>query len=208
MPEPDDHYYVTGSSPEDDPQVDANGVLINSLGITNTADLAEAEAEIVLYTTAALWEDPVRGRFDLPHLQEIHLRLFLAVYPWAGELRGATTGKGDTMFLAFQDISTVASTLFQELQDEQLLQGLEQAVFCERAGEYLGRLNMIHPFREGNGRTQREFFAQLAKQSGFVLSWEGYAPLTMTQACVAARDGDYRPLTRILKASIKDLPAP
>lgn len=64
-----------------------NGVLINSLSLTTTAELGEAEAEFVPYRTAELWESPVVGRFDLTHLQEIHHRLFQDIYPWAGQCR-------------------------------------------------------------------------------------------------------------------------
>lgn len=87
MPEAEPHYYAYGSSVEDDPYVLPNGVLINNLGLTNTAELEEAEAEFVLYRTTELWESPVEGFFNLAHLQEIHRRLFQDVYPWAGEVR-------------------------------------------------------------------------------------------------------------------------
>jgi cell filamentation protein len=206
MPEPDDHYYVAGSSPEADPHVQANGVLINTLNITNTADLAKAEAEVVLYTTGQLWESPVQGQFDLPHLQEIHRRLFQEIYPWAGELRRADIGKGDTWFQTYLQIPQHAQELFTQLQAERHLKGLSQKAFCERAAEYLGRLNMIHPFREGNGRTQREFIGQLARESGLLIDWSGYAPAQMIQACIAARDGDYNHLRRILTVGIKAFP--
>ena len=39
------------------------------------------------------------------------------------------------------------------------------------AGNYLGELNAIHPFRDGNGRTQREFIRELAAQNGYALNW-------------------------------------
>lgn len=208
MPEPDEHYYVAGYSVEDDPYVLPNGVLINSLNLTTTAELYDAEAEFVPYRTVELWDNPVQGQFDLAHLQEIHRRLLQDVYPWAGQLRKVDIGKGDTRFLANGLIQKRADELFAQLAAERLLRGLEMTAFCARAAEYLGRLNFVHPFREGNGRAQREFIGQLAREAGFLIDWSGHAPSAMTNACIAAGQGDYQPLMRILLVGIKSFPGP
>jgi len=206
MPEQDEHYYVAGYSVEDDPYVLPNGVLINSLNLTTTAELGEAEAEFVPYRTAELWDSPVAGRFDVAHLQEIHRRLFQDIYPWAGQCRKVDIAKGDTMFLANGLILKRADELFAGLAAEKHLQGMDAPAFCERSAEYLGKLNFIHPFREGNGRTQREFIGQLAREAGFLIDWSGYAPSSMRDACIAAQETNYRPLMRILLAGIKAFP--
>lgn len=209
MPEPDEqHYYVAGYSVEDDPYVLSNGVLINSLNLTTTAELGDAEAEFVPYRTAELWANPVQGQFDLAHLQEIHRRLFQDIYPWAGKLRKVDIGKGDTMFLANGLIQKRADELFVQLAAEDHLRNLEMSDFCQRAAEYLGKLNLIHPFREGNGRAQREFIGQLAREAGFLIDWSGNAPSAMINACIAARQDDYAPLKRILKVGIRPFSEP
>lgn len=78
------------------------------------------------------------------------------------------------------------------------------AQFAARAGYYLGKINMIHPFREGNGRTQRVLLDQLAELSGFGFEWSGVSGEQMAQACRAARQDkpDYGPLQRLLKICI------
>lgn len=207
MPEQDDHYYVAGYSIEDDPYVLPNGVLINSLNLTTTAELEEAEAEFVPYRTAELWDNSVVGGFDLVHLQEIHRRLFQDIYPWAGQLRTVDIGKTGTDFLANGLIQKRANELFANLAQEGHLRGLASEVFCERAAEYLGKLNYIHPFREGNGRSQREFIGQLAREAGFLIEWAGFAPSAMRDACIAALEDNYGPLKRILKVGIKPFSA-
>jgi cell filamentation protein len=52
------------------------------------------------------------------------------------------------------------------------LRSLERDAFIDRLTYYLGEVNAIHPFREGNGRTQRAFFEQLAYDAGFTLAWQ------------------------------------
>lgn len=206
MPEAEPHYYAYESSAENDPYVLPNGVLINKLGLTTTADLEEAEAEFVLYRTAELWEQPVEGLFNLAHLQEIHRRLFQDVYPWAGRVREVDIGKGDTVFMHHGLITAAATQLFTELDQDELLHDLPHSRFCERAAMYLGRLNYIHPFREGNGRTQREFMGQLAQQAGFYIDWSGCSPASMRDACISAQHYDFRPMTRILRVGLSELP--
>ncbi len=61
--------------------------------------------------------------------------------------------------------------LFGKLRNEQFLEGSDVVQFSKRAAFYIGELNAIHPFRDSNGRTQREFIRQLALRNGFKLNW-------------------------------------
>ena len=63
-PADDDHGYYGTSNVENDPHVDANGVLINYLGITNTHDLNEAEGSLSELRIIQLALSPVLGEFD------------------------------------------------------------------------------------------------------------------------------------------------
>ena len=65
-----------------------------------------------------------------------------------------------------------AADIFRALHGESCLRGLRRDVFGERLTYYLGEVNAVHPFREGNGRAQRAFFWQLADDAGFVLDWQ------------------------------------
>jgi fido (protein-threonine AMPylation protein) len=53
-----------------------------------------------------------------------------------------------------------------------LLRDLDREAFAARLAYYLGEVNAVHPFREGNGRTQRAFFEQLAREAGYTLAWQ------------------------------------
>lgn len=202
MPEPDDHYYIDGYSIADDPYVQPNGVLTNLLTITTTAGLGEAEALFVPLRTVELWEHPVPGAWDLAHLQQIHFRLFQDIYPWAGQCRQVDIAKGTTYFLRHDLIIPNARDIFADLAAERGLQGLGLETFCDRAAVYLARINFLHPFREGNGRAQREFIGQLAREAGFDVSWAGMSPDAMVQACIAACAWNFRPLHRLLRISL------
>lgn len=61
-------------------------------------------------------------------------------------------------------------------------------------------LNFAHPFREGNGRTQREFFAQLLAESSHGLAWDRVATADLHDACHQARtDSDSAGLIAIFE---------
>ncbi|WP_022955709.1 Fic/DOC family protein [Perlucidibaca piscinae] len=206
MYEDDGHYYLTGYSVSDDPYVLPNGVLINRLGFTTTAELNAAETELVTIRAAIISESPIRGQFDLAHLQAIHAFLFQDIYPWAGELRVVDIGKNATAFLRHQDIPEMAARIHDELHQEQLLTGLDARTFSERAAYYLARINLMHPFREGNGRAQREFIQQLANGAGYFINWAGVSQEAMKQACIASiDDNDLGPLRRIIQVGLETL---
>jgi cell filamentation protein len=201
--ESDDHYYVAGYSAEDDPYALPSGVLINKLQLTTTRDIEAAESVFIPIRSLELWEQPVQGVYDLAHLQAIHLHLFQDIYPWAGELRLVDIAKNDTLFLTHTRIQPDATILLAELAAEDYLRRTPVNTFSARIAWYMGRLNDLHPFREGNGRTQREFIGQLARDAGYVIEWAGCSKESMKQACIAAGINDYGPLTRIIQVGLK-----
>jgi cell filamentation protein len=124
-----------------------------------------------------LSQEPVTGRFDIPHLRAIHHAIFQDVFPWAGDFREVMTSRsGSFGFPPPQFILPSLETLFQALKAEHHLKALAPDTFALRAAQYLGEINAIHPFREGNGRTQREFLRTLALQAGHRLTWAGLTP--------------------------------
>ncbi|MFL6074360.1 MAG: Fic family protein [Mycobacteriales bacterium] len=59
-------------------------------------------------------------------------------------------------------------------------------------------MNAIHPFREGNGRTQRAFFRQLSREAGWAVDWADLAPDANERASMASLRGDNEPLRQLL----------
>jgi len=159
--DPDAGGYVS----DNDPYVAENDVLINLLGITNTRDLNEAEADFSYQRSYQLTISPIAGGFDLLHLQAIHRHLFQDVYPWAGEVRRVDIEKGDSRFAHYRNLTSQGGELLRVLADENHLQHLTEHEFSLRAGYYFGEINALHVFREGNGRAQREFMQELAHQA-------------------------------------------
>lgn len=52
------------------------------------------------------------------------------------------------------------------IRDPDVLRGSSVEEFADRAGQVLGELNYVHPFREGNGRTQEAFITELGRAYG------------------------------------------
>lgn len=186
-----------------DPYLDqGTGVLRNLLGIRDQAGLDRAESSLSFLRASELREQPVSGKFDLMHLRGIHQRLFGDVYDWAGQVRQVEIQKGKTVFARQMVIESAAAQLFGLLAREQHLGGLDADQFSQRAGHYLGEINVLHPFREGNGRTQREFIGQLAVAAGHPIDWHGISQSDMVHACVAAYNGNSAELARIIRSAL------
>jgi cell filamentation protein len=176
----------------------------NFFGITSYSELMLKEAVYVPQRAAELFFSGLPGSFDLPHLCAIHRYLFQDVFPWAGELRHVGLSKtGGAAFAAPMHIASALAATFTALRQENLLHGLDRPTFCRRAAFYLGEINAVHPFREGNGRTQREFIRQLAANAGYTLSWAGVSPADNLAASIASHTrGDNSGLAAILQAAI------
>ncbi len=194
---------------ENDPYFisDTSQCLINHLGITNTAELNQAETDISEINMADLERNPVPETYDLAHLMGIHERLFCEVYPFAGQIRLSEIGKSSHMFMPYRLIEEKAVECFTELKCENYLTGLPVKEFTNRAGYYFNKINSMHAFREGNGRTQRVLFNQLAKRSGLAFQWAGVSQQAMGQACREGRTGcpDGKALGKLLSLCVVEL---
>ena len=184
----------------EDPYSDpVTGVVYNKLVLDTAAGLEAAEREITHAALILVDESPVSPSYDLPHLQEIHKRVFGDIYEWAGQIRTVAIAKG-AMFCLPQYIDSSAAVIFGELHDEDCLRGLRRDAFVGRLAHYLGEVNALHPFREGNGRAQRAFFGQLARDAGFTLAWQHLDPARNVEASAAIMRGDREPMREMLDA--------
>ena len=189
--------------PEDPYSDPVTGVLYNKLGLRSTAALEAAEREITHAALILLDESLVSSSYDLSHLQEIHNRIFGDIYQWAGQIRTVAIAKG-AMFCLPQYIDSSAAVIFRELHDDDCLRGMHHDAFVERLAYYLGEVNALHPFREGNGRAQRAFFGQLARDAGFTLAWQHLDPVRNVEASAAIMRGDPELMREMLGALVRD----
>lgn len=133
-------------------------VMRNRLGIRQAQRLEQAAWELTALRAATIELGPlVRG---LPHLCAIHRQLYQDVFDWAGQLREVDIYQGDTRFCHFAYIEKEGNALLQDLEEEGYLVGLAQDKFIERLAHYYCEINVLHPFRLGNGLAQRIFFEQ------------------------------------------------
>jgi cell filamentation protein len=180
---------------------------LNFFGATEYALLQPFEAAAAYQRTRELEEAGMSGNFGAAHLRLIHRYIFQDIYPWAGELRVVNLSKGGSHFGPAFHIGSALDELLGKLQREDLLINLRPATFAMRAAFYLGEINAIHPFREGNGRTQREFVRQLAVQAGHPLSWSvvgtGFTQQQMVDASILSHmRGDNTGLAAIIEAAL------
>ncbi|CAM2164641.1 cell filamentation protein [Burkholderia latens] len=194
-------YPADSKDPYTDP---ASGLLRNRLGITDAAELDRVEATFAAVRSYELDTAPAPARFDLEHLREIHRTLFGDVYPWAGELRSVDIAKGDTRFANAAMIESAGAQLFRQLDREGGLRGLDADGFSARAGHYLGEVNVLHPFREGNGRAQRAFINQIAHAAGYHIGWANVTREEMTRASIEAYHGSSERMAGLIRANLTD----
>jgi cell filamentation protein len=178
-------------------------VLRNLRDISQPEVLSEFEAEAAGRRLLELTCSPAKGQFNTVHLRTIHQYVFQDVYVWAGQFRTVNISKGGHSFARADFLESALSDLLRKLALERHLQGLDAPTFAKRAAFFMGEINAAHPFREGNGRTQREFIRQLAVKCGFTLNW---SRITRDQMTGASRDsfltGDITGLTGLITACL------
>lgn len=180
-------------------------VLMNKLNIVNPDLLKEMERTASYRRANELYEKPIKGNFDLQHMQSIHKYIFQDVYPWAGEIRTVGIQKGSSKFCLPQYIEGYANDTFKKLRKDDYLKGLDPATFSRRAAELMADLNAGHFFREGNGRTQREFMRELALNVGYKLELSNTPKELMIQASLDSFNGNNQKLEQLIKTQLKPL---
>ena len=159
-------------------------VLINKLNIRDNQLLSEAERKIVLTKSYELRKNSKIGNFDLDHFLKIHEFLFEDIYPFAGKFRNENIAKGYFSFAEWQYIEPEIKRLFDKLKAENYLQGRSREELVKGLAYYLSELNVLHPFREGNGRTIREFIRELAFFNGYILDLQNTTSDELLKASV------------------------
>jgi cell filamentation protein len=193
-------YTYQGSDEYCCPETD---VLKNKLGIKNNEALAIAEREITSLKLLMLYNMPIIGTYDLKNLCKIHKIIFEDIYEWAGQIRkGEFLSKGDSIFCRGIYIPENAYKIFTNILEEDNLCGLNKSNFIERLAYYMGEVNALHPFREGNGRTCREFFRQLSLSANYILDFSKTGKEELLEADVEAFNGQYEKLIKILDKAI------
>jgi len=174
-------------------------ILINKFDIRNYDDLNITEREITALKILEAEKNPINGRFDLKHLKKIHKFIFCDIYEWAGQIRGGDfLIKDESIFCRSMFIEGMAADIQSKLKNEKYLANLDKSAFISRIAYYMGEINALHPFREGNGRTQRLYFRYLCQKCGYYLEFHSIAKETLIKADIMAFNRDYSLLIEVL----------
>jgi cell filamentation protein len=152
-----------------------------------------------------LLRNPLGGRFDTAHLKAIHKYVFRDVFTWAGQFRTTMLGKTEhfgeppAWFTPPHLLEHEADRIFGLLHAADLLRGLGRVEFAHQAARLFGEINKLHPFREGNGRTQRLFVEALARQAEHPVHFDVVSRERMIQASIAANNANLGMMTRMFE---------
>jgi cell filamentation protein len=174
-------------------------VLINRLGLRTQAKLNAFEAEVSAERAA---QPLPTGRLSYSHYCAIHRHLFGDVYTWAGKVRTVRISKEDSTFCYPEHIHREMRKLFGMLAALRYLKGLDSRTFAAKSAHFLTELNAIHPFREGNGRTQLSFLVELAERAGHPIPLSGLRPKAVLKAFADSFKGNERPLRDLIEQAI------
>ncbi len=169
--------------------------LKNKLNIQELDLLEQAERDITAFTVRKISFSP--PPYNLAYMQHLHHLLFSDLYSWAGEIRNIDISKGGTRFCNFQRIAAESHKLFSSLENEEWLNNLTKESFCAKLAEYYCEINVLHPFREGNGRVQRLLFEHLSLAAGYDLDWSDISNEEWIQANIDGFRVNYAPMTAI-----------
>ena len=185
----------------DDPYVYPDTrILRNKLGIKDANELDRVERLLARQRAS---EGVPAGDFDLTHLQAIHRHLFQDVYDWAGEIRTVEINKGGDQFMFRQYIGNGMADVHRRIVAADYFKGTNGAAFADETGRIIGDVNHVHPFREGNGRTQLLYLQQLSGVAGHPLVLRHIDADAWIAASKRANLADYTPMSRAIHAALE-----
>ncbi len=183
-------------------------VLVNKLGIINSeqAELFERTMSFLRRRELLMRDHKVPINYEF--YKSLHSYIFQDVWSWAGKVRTYTTGRGPIPFATPENIDPEMIKRFAKINQENNCQGLSLDKFADRAAEHIAEINAIHPFVEGNGRTQRLFLHYLAKQADYKLDlgnierqkgdWYKVSAISFNQL-------NYQPMAECIKRALTPL---
>lgn len=183
-------------------QYSQSTVLKNIPGIENGAELEAFELNV---TTARMPEALAYIRnqpVGLKLWQDIHRILFQDIFEWAGRFRTVQMSKGDTLFAHPENIQSEGGRIFLQLNGENNLEGLQKPKLCQRLAYYFSECNALHPFREGNGRTQKFLFGEIVKRLNHHIDWKRLSSEEHLQAVIAGYQHRFEQLTAVFEKII------
>jgi cell filamentation protein len=144
------------------------GVLRNLAGVTDHDTLTLVETGATTKRVKELQANPVKIK-NSTTLFDIHKHLFQDIYSWAGQPRTVEISKGGTPFFPVKRFPNAFAYIDTLISEYRQIGKEEKSRLARKLAEILDTINFLHPFREGNGRAQREFLRLLALEKDLVL---------------------------------------
>lgn len=193
--------------------IDGTTVLKNRLDIDDIELLQRAERRFAfkgrhefLFQFVSAAAGP--QKCDLDFYKSIHRGLFSNVYLWAGDFRTINMSKGNSIFASISVLKTEGEKAFSRFNRsiQTITQNQDGKVskhsFVAETAALLGNLNALHPFRDGNGRSQRLLIQCAAMSLGFSIAWDRITPQQMIDASIHSHNVDESLLEELLTKSV------
>jgi len=165
--------------------------------LKNIPGLRDAEAleRYELSLTDQRAREPLpTGHFSVRHYRSIHRHLFKDVYAWAGRFRTIRIAKDQSVFCYPENIAREMKRVLADLKGARFLRDLSVEAFAVSAAHFLAEVNAIHPFREGNGRTQLIFLALVGAHAGLTVDLTRLEREAYLSAIIRSFSGREEPL--------------
>lgn len=176
-------------------------VLKNKLNIKDFDLLKKAEEEITAVKLMELLQNPIKGNFTKTHFFNINRFIFEDIYFFAGKLLKEQISKYTTMFYPPNLIDEYINRLFTKIKSENMLKANSKDDILNNLAYIMSELNIIHPFREGNGRTIREFIRLMAKKFDYSVNWGNISKDEILEKSIVSVD-NYKILINMLEKCI------
>ncbi len=186
-----------------------NGVLKNKKGIQDFEEFISFEYEKTGLRFNEIKNKPLIKKLDFQGLKQIHKYLFNEIYDWAGEIREVDIRKDadSPFFVTPKSINKTAEQMFYALQRSNYFTNSKtKEQFLNQASDFLDKLNYLHPFREGNGRTQKVFMNYIAGVNGYTFDYSLVTKEEWNRAFTSMNMGFTNRIQDVLSKAIKDIP--
>jgi cell filamentation protein len=191
----DAYQYIDPDYTYTDPQT---GILRNLFNITDKEALVFLENNVTGMRAAELEAHPI-GIKDSQSLFAIHKYLFRDVYEWAGEKRAVEISKSGKQFFPINRFSAAFAFINILIEEYRTINNDEKEQIAQKLAYILDAVNELHPFREGNGRAQREFIRTLALEKGYSLNLNPPDNIDVYERYMSGTiDGDMEKLTKLI----------
>lgn len=142
----------------------------NFFGITDSTQLDKVAGDLASQRLFELEHGKPFTTFTREDLLYIHAFLLQDIYPWAGKIRTEEVGAMGMMMCRAQFVETELERVFRDIgRRPPSTTDKEEAVAA--LADHWCELTLVHPFRDGNSRTQRFFFDQLLRSAGWAINW-------------------------------------